>query len=130
MDYTAILAEQPQRCFDARSHFLRDRLVWQLLRYGQFLSHDPLLPRHRSELRSVPPGSFGNRLLHSHPCGLPLFRRQALKYSLRAVILPAENTRRWNVSQIHWISLGIFLLIQKSSISEMKRQWKAAKSGQ
>lgn len=59
MDYTAILGERLQRCFDARSHFLRDRLVWQLLllpSYGRFCHMTPAPPpplRAAQRLRGV-----------------------------------------------------------------------------
>lgn len=72
MDYAVKPPRGAERRFDARSHFLRDRLSWQL-RYGPFshdgVSHDLLSYRH-SEASL---GSFGNRVLPSHCCGcLPL----------------------------------------------------------
>lgn len=73
MDYAVKPPRGAERRFDARSHFLRDRLSWQL-RYGPLsadgVSHDH--PSYHHSEASL--GSFGNKVLHSHCCGWFLLR--------------------------------------------------------
>lgn len=102
MDYTAILGERLQRCFDARSHFLRDRLVWQLLplpSYGRLCHMTPAPP---------PPRSVSGEFWQQTAAFTPLWPASVTAPSLKIFFTPTRNTRHQNVSQIHRISLAFF----------------------
>lgn len=97
MDYTAILGESPQCCFDATSHFLQDRLVWQLLllRYARFCHMTPCSPVTAPSVS----GEFGQQTAAFTPQWLASVTTPSLKMFSR------ENSSHQNVSQIHRISL-------------------------